>query len=239
MHSPHHQQPCALEYIPDSSGLEEFDAESGESRLPSPPARALPRTEEVRVFSVIEQYEPCDGPWLSDVDTALLAGTRPRVRLLVRLAIAVVLVAIPSGTPVGTEGLPVPSAAQSVHLVGTAQVPRPAVTPAPVAAEPEGVRKRAPRPSADLPPPRAGTETASAVELASLRKAFASLDGPFMTFEHCEVRLASADRAVARCQGTRREADSGDGSPRQRHVEWTLDFDPAEQRWLIVDAAAR
>ena len=39
MHSPHRQQPCALQYIPDNSGLEEFDAESGESRLPSPPAR--------------------------------------------------------------------------------------------------------------------------------------------------------------------------------------------------------
>ena len=77
------------------------------------------------------------------------------------------------------------------------------------------------------------------MELASLRKAFAGLDGPFMTFEHCEVRLASADRAVARCQGTRSEADSEDGSPRQRHVEWTLDFDRAEERWLIVDAAAR
>jgi hypothetical protein len=75
--------------------------------------------------------------------------------------------------------------------------------------------------------------------LESLREAFASLNGPFMSFEHCEVRLAAADRAVARCQGVQQGSASGGSPPQPRRVEWTLQFDRAAQRWQMVDATAR
>ena len=70
MHSALHQPSSELDYLPDNSGLEEFDVEDGEARLSSPPARVRSFAGESRLFSVIEQYEPCDGPDASGADTA-------------------------------------------------------------------------------------------------------------------------------------------------------------------------
>ena len=242
MYPPQHQRPSQMEFIPAGPGLEEFEVEGGQ---------------ELRVFSVVEQYdlsiassrEP-DWPVAPRrAGTSASRGGRRAGRLLTRLASAVVFVAIPSGTPVGTEKLPEPALAPPAHLLtATVEAPlAPVATPPPAAAAPRGSRpaeprggeQRVPRPTTAPAVPEVRTEPASAPQLAALRQAFASLDGPFMTFEHCEVRLAAADRALARCLGTRTEADRAGASPPQRHVEWTLEFDRVQQRWLIVDAAGR
>jgi hypothetical protein len=250
-------QSCELDYLPNNSGLEEFDVEDGTTRLSSPPARAVSVPGQSRLFSVIEQYEAYDGLDASGgADAARLyalqraplkaAGrTRPARRLMARLACAVVLVAIPSGTPVGTGVLPAlpapPVAAEPVRLAEPVQAqPVPAVTPPPEQAEPNEVSRRAERPKAVTPAaPRALVEPAPALELARLRDALDTLNGLDITLEHCEVRLASTDRAVARCQGIRTEVDPGGESQRQRPVEWTLGFDRAEGRWLIVSESPR
>ena len=236
--------PCQVEVILAGSGLEEFDTENGEARRSRPPGPGVRDAEVLRAFTVVEQYEPCGGavdsaqqrpltlPWSAG------SGRRPARRLLARLAIAVALVAIPSESLVETEGLAVPSTV----AVGTARMaqalPPTVAVPAAVAMlpRPEQVQPQ-PQPASPRPPTQ--TPAASAIQMASLRDTFASLNGPFMTFEHCEVRLASADRALARCQGTRNDADGGDASQSPRRVEWTLDFDRAGQRWVIVDSTAR
>jgi hypothetical protein len=165
-----------------------------------------------------------------------------------------VLVAIPSGTPVGSKGLPdpmtlsaapaaasaVPAAAPATHPDQFLATPVVTRTPPPTRAGNESGSnwKPTPRPPASPASP-ARTDTMAAPEPASLHQALASLSGPFMTFEQCEVRFASAVRAIARCLGHHTDAAPG-GSPSQpRRVEWTLDFDRAERRWLIVDATAR
>ena len=249
-------QSCELDYLPYNSGLEEFDVEDGTTRPSSPHARAVSVPGQSRLFSVIEQYEAYDGLDASGADAARLyalqraplkaAGrTRPVRRLMARLACAVVLVAIPSGTPVGTGVLPAlpasPVAAEPVRLAEPAQAqPVPAVMPSQEQAEPNGVSRRVERPKAAAPAaPRALVEPAPALELARLRDALDTLNGLDITLEHCEVRLASTDRAVARCQGIRTEVDPGGASHRQRRVEWALDFDRAQERWLIVGESPR
>ena len=255
MHSPLYQS-CELDYLPYNSGLEEFDVEDGTTRPSSPHARAVSVPGQSRLFSVIEQYEAYDGLDASGADAARLyalqraplkaAGrTRPARRLMARLACAVVLVAIPSGTPVGTGVLPAlpapPVAAEPVRLAEPAQAqPVPAVMPSQEQAEPNGVSRRVERPQAAAPAaPRALVEPAPALELARLRDALDTLNGLDITLEHCEVRLPSSDRAVARCQGIRTEVAPGGASQRQRPVEWALDFDRAQERWLIVGESPR
>jgi hypothetical protein len=247
MHLARHHPAYELEYLPANLGLEEFDDESVEPRRPGRAVRALQGAEDRRLFTVVEQYEPCD------IDTPLArereADTRhrPSLRLLRRLAMTLVLVGIPSGTPVGTEGLPIPAPAIA-PAARTDQALSPSVTPAPpsapvpalVPSEPvPSARERTPRSPARGEAPRARAEAVSPPPLESLREAFASLNGPFMSFEHCEVRLAAADRAVARCQGVQQGSASGGSPPQPRRVEWTLQFDRAAQRWQMVDATAR
>jgi hypothetical protein len=250
MHPAHHHLPNELEYVPANSGLDEFDDESIETRPTGPAGRALQGREEPRVFTVftvVEQYEPCDIDTPLAPDRQIVTGRGSALRVLGRLAMTVVLVAIPSGAPVGTEGLPIPAPAIA-PAARTDQALSPSVTPAPpsalvpalVPSEPvPSARERTPRSPARGEAPRARAEAVSPPPLESLREAFASLNGPFMSFEHCEVRLAAADRAVARCQGVQQGSASGGSPPQPRRVEWTLQFDRAAQRWQMVDATAR
>lgn len=220
--------------VDDAAGLAEFDSESGaaislcRSRVP-----AVLR--ERGTFSVVEQYEPADVAGWSETSSV------PSWWAAMKTASAAILVVVTTGAPLGTE---LPERASPVRVAETAQPISTAVPVTAVPAEPK--RRSTPAATSSKPAVQASSEAPSEppsappseLELASLRRAFASLNGPFMTFEHCEVRLASPDRAVARCQGTASEAGAANGSSR-RHVEWTLDFDRAAERWLIVDAAAR
>ena len=249
MYPARHHPAYELEYLPANSGLEEFDDENSEAEPPGPAVRALQGAGGSRLFTVVEQYEP------SEIDTPLAgvhrirAGHGPAVRVARMLAMTVVLVAIPTGTPVVTEGLPdpviatvVPAAPRDEALPSRAVTPIPpsAPVPTPATSEPPASDTNRPAPSpAKAEAPRARAETVSPPPLESLREAFASLNGPFMSFEHSEVRLASANRAVARCQGVQNEATPGESFPQPRRVEWTLEFDRADQRWRMVDAAAR
>jgi hypothetical protein len=253
MYPARHHPAYELEYVSANSGLDEFDDESGEAEQPGPAVRALQGVRESSVFTVVEQYEP------SDIDTPPIRepgidnGRGPTLRLLRMLAMTVVLVAVPSRTPVGTEGLPGSAIATAARVARTDQAPPSSLVtstplsapvsapvPAPATSEPPAnVTNRPPPSPARVEVPRARAETVSPPALESLREAFASLNGPFMSFEHCQVRLASADRAVARCQGIRNEAAPGESPPQARRVEWTLEFDRADQRWRMVDAAAR
>ena len=228
-----HKHTSELEYVvDDAAGLGEFNSEGGAvlslSRSPRGPAVL----QEVGTLTVIEQYEPVDL-----VDWAVTSSVAPWWAAM-KTATAAVLVIVTTGAPLGTE---LPDPGTPVRVVETVQPPAPTVPLTAVPAEPQRHRESGQRPPTipAVAPSEAPSGPPSELELASLRKAFDSLNGPFMTFEHCEVRLASADRALARCQGTRSEAESGGESPPQRRVEWTLDFDRAGERWLIVDAAAR
>lgn len=261
MHAAHHQQRYELEYLPDNSGLNEFDVEGAEAGRPGALVRTLPGTGGLRLLTVVEQYEPCDiDTPLSRRDTG--TGGTPALRLLRRLAMTVALVAIPSGTPVGTEGLPSPvvgkatgpvagnaagpAAGTAIRAPRLAEVPVPSVAPPsvarPVAAAIQTLapaRTPAPRLSTSQAAPRARTDLVSAPDPALIHQALASLNGPFMTFEQCEVRFASVARAVARCQGIENAATPGAPPPQPRRVEWTLAFDRTERRWLIVDSTSR
>lgn len=234
-----HPDTSELDYVvDDAAGLAEFDSESGaaislcRSRVP-----AVLR--ERGTFSVVEQYEPADVVGWSETSSV------PSWWAAMKTASAAILVVVTTGTPLGTE---LPERASPVRVAETAQPISTAVPVAGVPAEPKRRGKpaatsstpavQAPSEAPSAPPSAPPATPPSELELASLRRAFASLNGPFMTFEHCEVRLASPDRALARCQGTASEAGAVNGSSR-RHVEWTLDFDRAAERWLIVDAAAR
>lgn len=240
-----HLDRSALAYVvDDAAGLAEFDSESGaaislsRSRVP-----ALLR--DLGTFSVVEQYEPADVVGWPETSSV------PPWWAAMKTASAAALVVVTTGTPLGTE---LPERGSPARIVETAQpisMAVPASTAAPVtAALAEPKRRSRPATTSSKPAAQAPSEVRSEppavppttppseLELASLRRAFASLNGPFMTFEHCEVRLASPDRALARCQGTGSEASAANGLSRRR-VEWTLDFDRASERWLIVDAAAR
>lgn len=241
---PAHYPPQEPEYLPANSALDEFDDEGIEAGPPAPTQRALPKSKDSRVFTVVEQYEP------ADIDTLIREqevgfARRPGLRLLRRLAMTAVLVAIPSGTPVDTEGLPRPV---SASVAPAAQWPPASVetrtlpsAPTSATSEPPAVDEaREPRsPERKVSRPAVRAEVVSPPSLESLREAFAGLNGPFMSFEHCEVRLASADRAVARCQGVQNAAPPEGTPARPQRVEWTLEFDRTEQRWQMVDAAAR
>lgn len=237
-----HPNTNELEYVvDDAAGLAEFDSESGAApglwRSPRGPAVLW----EVGRRTVIEPYKPAElvsWPAASSVPSPWSAA--------LKTASTAVLVMVTTGAPVDTERS---ERGKPVRMVETVQprstaAPVTAVSATAVPAEPRRQIKPAvtsSKPASQAPSePRSDPPAArpSEVQLASLRQAFASLNGPFMTFEHCEVRLASPDRAIARCQG-RSDAEPGSGAPAQRRVEWTLDFDRAAERWLIVDAAAR
>ena len=223
MHLARHQPPSELQYLPANTGLDEFDDEGGEVQRT---ARALQGPEELRLFTVVEQYEPWDIDTPLGREQSVGAGQGSPLRLLRRLAMTVALVAIPSGTPVETEGLPSP-----VIVAVAPAAPSEPLPPPPVEAPT--------LPPVPVPAPATTPEPPAPPSLESLREAFAGLNGPFMSFDHCQVRLASANRVVARCQGVQNEA-AAEGSPPQPHrVEWTLEFNQAEQRWQMVDAAAR
>ena len=231
MHSALHQPSSQLEYLPDNSGLEEFDVEDGEREAVQsarPSSRPSPGNLASSVSS--NNTNPATGQTRAALMPArLYAPQRAPLKAAAELGqrgvcwrgsrCAVVLVAIPSGTPVGTEVLPAlpapPVAAEPVRLAEPAQAhPVPGVMPTPEQAEPNGVSSRAERPKSATPAaPRARVEPAPALELARLREALATLNGLDITLEHCEVRLASSDSSGRSLPGHPHRGRSRRGVP--------------------------
>ena len=59
-------------------------------------------------------------------------------------------------------------------------------------------------------------------------------------FDRCDVRVMTADRAVASCRGVLNYVPKiGDGSAQQRRLSWSFDFLRAADRWMISRVTAR
>ena len=74
----------------------------------------------------------------------------------------------------------------------------------------------------------------------ALRRAFSSLSHQNLSFERCDVRVPTGDRAIARCDGVLSYVPKfGDRVPQQRRTTWNMDFRRNGDRWLIVGVTAR
>jgi hypothetical protein len=78
------------------------------------------------------------------------------------------------------------------------------------------------------------------LDTRALQRAFSTLSRQDVSFDRCDVRMTSADRAVASCRGLLSYVPKiGDGEAQQRRLTWTFDFQRAAGRWLIASVAAR
>jgi hypothetical protein len=78
------------------------------------------------------------------------------------------------------------------------------------------------------------------LDTRALQRAFATLSRQDVSFDRCDVRVTSADRAVASCRGVLSYVPKiGDGTPQQRRLSWSFDFQRAADRWLIASVSAR
>ena len=94
----------------------------------------------------------------------------------------------------------------------------------PRTAEPTGVERR----------------TADRDAIDALQRAFSTLSRQDVSFDRCDVRVMTADRAVASCRGVLNYVPKiGDGSAQQRRLSWSFDFLRAADRWMISRVTAR
>jgi hypothetical protein len=78
------------------------------------------------------------------------------------------------------------------------------------------------------------------LDTRALQRAFSTLSEQTVSFDRCDVRVTSDDRAEAVCRGLLTYVPKiGDGSPQQRRLAWTFDFRRAADRWLIAQVSAR
>jgi hypothetical protein len=78
------------------------------------------------------------------------------------------------------------------------------------------------------------------VDTRALQRAFATLSQQTVSFDRCDVRVTTADRAVASCRGVLQYVPKiGDGSPQQRRLSWDFDFTRAANRWMIASVSAK
>jgi|SRR5688572_21646977 hypothetical protein len=78
------------------------------------------------------------------------------------------------------------------------------------------------------------------VDSRALARAFSTLTRQHIMFERCDVRVAAADRAAARCHGILSYVQkAGDTSPQQRRVSWDIDLKRPGGTWVIVGVQAR
>jgi hypothetical protein len=78
------------------------------------------------------------------------------------------------------------------------------------------------------------------LDTRALQRAFSTLSQQDVSFDRCDVRVTSVDTAVASCRGLLSYVPKiGDGSPQQRRLTWTFDFQRAAGRWLIAAVSAR
>ena len=239
----HSETSCILYDISGHIGLDEFDSEGERSAVPLEVRSAAAGSlwcapeEKVRVFSVVEQYEPSESPHPERIDSA-----RPLSPWWsATLAGAVLLTGVSSGLFVGTQVLPEPRTTHAqVHPASTAEA-RSFPTTRPMASAP--ARSPGAGPAARQQPTsghvsRVATDSGQGLESDELRRAFASLDTQDIPFEQCAVRVPALDRVVIRCHARRGggdlEGDWSAGPP----AEWTVDFNRALNRWQVVSAPA-
>jgi hypothetical protein len=78
------------------------------------------------------------------------------------------------------------------------------------------------------------------VDTRALQRAIATLSRKDVSFDRCEVRVTTADRAVASCRGVLLYVPKvGDGSPQERRLSWNFDFKRAADRWMISSVNAK
>jgi len=78
------------------------------------------------------------------------------------------------------------------------------------------------------------------LDTRALQKAFSTLTRQDVSFDRCDVRVTAADRAVASCRGVLSYVPKiGDGTPQQRRLSWSFDFQRAADRWMISSVSAR
>ena len=78
------------------------------------------------------------------------------------------------------------------------------------------------------------------LDTRALQRAFATLSRQDVTFDRCDVTVRAEDRAAAVCRGVLTYVPKiGDGSPQQRRLAWTFEFQRPADRWLITAVSAR
>jgi hypothetical protein len=78
------------------------------------------------------------------------------------------------------------------------------------------------------------------LDTRALQRAFSTLNRQNVSFDRCDVRLTATDRAMASCRGVLRFVPKiGDGSPQERRLSWTFDFQRATDRWMISSVTAK
>ena len=219
---------CVLYDLSGHPGLDGFDSEAERRARPLEVQTAaagslrLAPVEKLPVFSVIEQYGPAD---LDRIDSA---RPLPPWWNGTRVAGVVILVAVVIGLPVAIGVLPESRAADPQARPASTAEARPASAAAAIVPASAPV----PNPPPTVPQPASArassrpARTGGALELSTVRRAFASLDIQNVPLENCVARVPAVDRVVVRCHGE--PAD-----------EWTLDFNRALDRWQVVGAPAR
>jgi hypothetical protein len=254
MNVEHSRPSSGLEYIPSNNdGLDEFDAEP-EALVPRRVQRRTEpdnllrcenETSEITLLPSRVDLDPGELP-LMERDTSLFAvieagpglhrqqvpsPVAPRFASVMLLAVLFAGVLL-----IGTGTLPspytvrpsVPSALEARHIADVdtlALSPAPDIAAAAVAAE-NNIPVVYQKPSTPADPPVV-TTIDGGMDIETVRRAFEGLRGQNLDFQHCDVRLASADRAVARCRGT-----LGDLSA------WTMDLNRAGEQWRVVSLEA-
>ena len=206
-----------------------------------------------RSCSAVEQYDlsasvvrrtirPCDGPRLSDGDTSS-SSARPAARAPADEARERRGTGCHSQRHAGWHrGAAGARLAPPVHLPPLSRYPGPGRNPAAAAAAPRAAgrraerRRTAARRGRTAPPHRGSNRARSALELASLRQAFASLDGPFMTFEHCEV---GSHRPIARWPAARAPAPKPIGPACPAAAPRRVDAGLRPRRGTLADRGCR
>jgi hypothetical protein len=93
-------------------------------------------------------------------------------------------------------------------------------------------------PVAIMPSARTLAAIWARLDTRTLDRAFAALRQETLAFRTCGMRVTDVHRAVARCEGVV-PARSGGGLPPSRPVEWTIEFQRTDGRWLIADVTTR
>ena len=132
---------------------------------------------------------------------------------------------LPSDTPAP----PVDVSAPAIEPVPRAPQSMSAVLPA------TRVTTIAARRDAFTPSPSTVTAMWRRRDTRSLERAFSSLRGQTLAFHRCGMRVTSADRAVARCEGVATAA----ATRSSRRATWTINFRRTAGRWVIANVAMR
>jgi hypothetical protein len=251
MNVEHSRGSGGLEYIPDSNGLDEFDAETA-ALVPRYAERSVDPESLLLCTNDIGQIAPLPSRMDSN-GLPLMAGhanlfafvdADPRTHNEARPSavgprlVGIVLMAALSSAVllIGTGAIPssyawrsaAPQTLETRRAVGVDML---ALSPAPDLATPSipsgykvPVVYRKPY-TTPAPPVVAAVD--NGMDINTVRRAFESLRSQNLTFEHCDVRLASADRAVARCKGAPGDLPA-----------WTMDLSRAGEQWRVVSLEA-